>query len=64
MLIILFLLLTNINNAPTKGEEFIIYHEATPVGNDVTNFTVPYEDWKYSKAMHFACGNIKIIFFI
>ena len=44
MWIILYLFLSNISTASIKGEEFVIYYESTPVGNDVDNFIAPYED--------------------
>ena len=58
MLIILlvYCFFLRVENAPSKGSEYIIYHETAHVGNDVDNAEPPYEDWTYSKAMHFACG--------
>ena len=31
-------------NLTIKGEEYVIYYEATHIGNDVDNFEAPYED--------------------
>ena len=44
--------------APTKGTEFIFYEETKPINNLYFDEVIPYEDWKYSKTMHFACGFI------
>ena len=38
------MLFIRIKNAPTKGDEYVIYYETYPVGNDVTNSIAPYED--------------------